>query len=148
MLVEPLGNRPLDDARVAKARQQLFGSWEMNWMAYNFAHDVSLPGSNGAPVGFLMYHKRKRLKAVRIALIPLDSNTKLLSGRFRRRLRERGWFVNYANFHFGRYLCMKLDGFEAIGCNIKLEFDWSESWLRIPSGLRTEAWQSVHGFGS
>jgi hypothetical protein len=24
-------------------------------MAYNFAHDVPLPGSIGAPVGFLMY---------------------------------------------------------------------------------------------
>jgi len=27
----------------------------MNWIAYNFAHDVALPGSTGAPVGFLMY---------------------------------------------------------------------------------------------
>lgn len=27
----------------------------MNWMAYNFASDVSLPGSHGAPVAFLMY---------------------------------------------------------------------------------------------
>jgi hypothetical protein len=27
----------------------------MNWVAYNFAHDVALPGSAGAPVGFLMY---------------------------------------------------------------------------------------------
>ena len=24
-------------------------------MAYNFAHDVALPGSVGAPLGFLMY---------------------------------------------------------------------------------------------
>jgi len=24
-------------------------------MAYNFAHDVALPGSTAAPVGFLMY---------------------------------------------------------------------------------------------
>jgi len=24
-------------------------------MAYNFAHDVALPGSGGAPIGFLMY---------------------------------------------------------------------------------------------
>ena len=38
-----------------KARAQLFGSWEMNWIAYNFAHDVALPGSDGVPVGFLMY---------------------------------------------------------------------------------------------
>ena len=27
----------------------------MNWMAFNFAHDVALPTSAGAPVGFLMY---------------------------------------------------------------------------------------------
>ena len=55
MLEEPPGNRPLDDAMVKKARARLFGSWEMNWMAYNFAHDVALPGASGAPVGFLMY---------------------------------------------------------------------------------------------
>ena len=55
VLEEPPGNRPLDDEMVRKARARLFGSWEMNWMAYNFAHDVALPGSSGAPVGFLMY---------------------------------------------------------------------------------------------
>jgi transglutaminase-like putative cysteine protease len=55
VLEEPPGNRPLDDDMVKKTRARLFGSWEMNWMAYNFAHDVALPGSNGAPVGFLMY---------------------------------------------------------------------------------------------
>jgi transglutaminase-like putative cysteine protease len=54
-LEEPPGNRPLDDEMVKKARARLFGSWEMNWMAYNFAHDVSLPTSAGAPIGFLMY---------------------------------------------------------------------------------------------
>ena len=55
VLEEPPGNRPLDDDMVKKARARLFGSWEMNWMAYNFAHDVMLPGSTGAPLGFLMY---------------------------------------------------------------------------------------------
>jgi transglutaminase-like putative cysteine protease len=55
VLEEPPGNRPLDDDMVKRARVRLFGSWEMNWMAYNFAHNLSLPGSNGAPVGFLMY---------------------------------------------------------------------------------------------
>jgi transglutaminase-like putative cysteine protease len=54
-LEEPPGNRPLDDGMVKQARARLFGSWEMNWMAYNFAHDVTLPGSAGAPAGFLMY---------------------------------------------------------------------------------------------
>jgi transglutaminase-like putative cysteine protease len=55
VLEEPPGNRPLDDEMVRAARARLFGSWEMNWMAYNFAHDVALPGSRSAPVGFLMY---------------------------------------------------------------------------------------------
>ena len=55
VLEEPPGNLPLTDDRVRKARARLFGSWEMNWMAYNFAHDVALPGSAAGPVGFLMY---------------------------------------------------------------------------------------------
>ncbi|HUA01926.1 MAG TPA: transglutaminase domain-containing protein [Candidatus Aquilonibacter sp.] len=55
VLEEPPGNRPLDDDMVKRARARLFGSWEMNWVAYNFAHDVVLPGSAGKPVGFLMY---------------------------------------------------------------------------------------------
>jgi transglutaminase-like putative cysteine protease len=55
MLEEPPGNRPPDDGMVSKARARLFGSWEMNWMAYNFANDVALPGSSGRPVGFMMY---------------------------------------------------------------------------------------------
>jgi len=55
VLEEPPGNRPLNDEMVKKARARLFGAWEMNWMAYNFAHDVALPGSSGAPIGFLMY---------------------------------------------------------------------------------------------
>jgi len=55
VLEEPPGNRPLSDEMVTKARARLFGSWEMNWMAYNFAHDVVLPGGTGAPLPFLMY---------------------------------------------------------------------------------------------
>ena len=55
VLEEPPGNRPLNDYRVKMARARLFGSWEMNWIAYNFAHDVVLPGSSGTPVAFLMY---------------------------------------------------------------------------------------------
>lgn len=55
VLEEPPGNRTMKDEMVEKARARLFGSWEMNWIAYNFAHDVALPGSTGAPLGFLMY---------------------------------------------------------------------------------------------
>jgi transglutaminase-like putative cysteine protease len=55
VMEEPPGNRPLDDDMVKRARTRLFGAWEMNWMAYNCAHDVTLPGSSGAPIGFFMY---------------------------------------------------------------------------------------------
>ena len=55
ILEEPPGNRPLDDLVVRSARIRLFGSWEMNWMAYNFGHDVVLPGSASGPVDFFMY---------------------------------------------------------------------------------------------
>jgi transglutaminase-like putative cysteine protease len=55
VLEEPPGNRPMNDDMVQKAHARLFGSWEMNWIAYNYAHDVSLPGSSGEPVGFFMY---------------------------------------------------------------------------------------------
>jgi hypothetical protein len=40
---------------VDEARHRLFGSWEMNWMAYNYAQDVTLPGSSGPPLKFFMY---------------------------------------------------------------------------------------------
>ena len=55
VLEEQPGNRAVDDEMVKAARARLFGSWEMNWIAYNFAHDVTLPGSSGVPVGFFMY---------------------------------------------------------------------------------------------
>jgi transglutaminase-like putative cysteine protease len=55
VLEEPPGNRPLSDDMVTSARGRLFGSWEMNWMAYNFAQDVELPGSSGTTLPFLMY---------------------------------------------------------------------------------------------
>jgi transglutaminase-like putative cysteine protease len=40
---------------VAPVNAALFGGWEGNWMAYNVAHDVALPGSKGAKLGFFMY---------------------------------------------------------------------------------------------
>jgi transglutaminase-like putative cysteine protease len=54
-LEEPPGNRPLNDEIVSRARDSLFGSWEMNWMAYNYAHDVDLPASAGKPLVYFMY---------------------------------------------------------------------------------------------
>ena len=45
----------LADPIVPPVRAKLFGAWEMNWLAYNEAHDIKLPGSNGPAIGFLMY---------------------------------------------------------------------------------------------
>ncbi|MCX7166343.1 MAG: transglutaminase-like domain-containing protein [Rhodocyclales bacterium] len=45
----------LKDEVVIAARQKLFGAWEMNWLAYNTAHDLKLPGSSGAKIPFFMY---------------------------------------------------------------------------------------------
>lgn len=55
VLEEPPGNRQLGDELVSRAHDRLFGSWEMNWMAYNYAHDVELPGSQSKPLVYLMY---------------------------------------------------------------------------------------------
>ena len=35
--------------------QGLYGAWEGNWMAYNTAHDVKLPGAQEGELGFFMY---------------------------------------------------------------------------------------------
>jgi transglutaminase-like putative cysteine protease len=67
VLEEPPGNRPLNDEMVTSARKRLFGSWEMNWMAYNFAQDVELPDSSGTKVNFLMYPQAQTAEG------PLDS---------------------------------------------------------------------------
>jgi transglutaminase-like putative cysteine protease len=55
VLEEPPGPRSLEDPVVQKARRKLFGAWEMNYLAYNYAHDLKLPGASGGPIPFLMY---------------------------------------------------------------------------------------------
>jgi transglutaminase-like putative cysteine protease len=72
MLEEPPGNRGPDDDMVRKARVRLFGSWEMNWMAYNFAHDVAVPGWSGRPVPFLMYPRAETAEG-RVDSLDADS---------------------------------------------------------------------------
>jgi transglutaminase-like putative cysteine protease len=54
VLEEPPGKNAVDDPKVVAARKALFGAWEGNWLAYNDAHDVMLPGS-AHRVAFLMY---------------------------------------------------------------------------------------------
>jgi len=55
MLEEAEGGLGAGDPRVIAARETLFGAWEGNWIAYNSARDVALPGSDGPVLGFLMY---------------------------------------------------------------------------------------------
>jgi transglutaminase-like putative cysteine protease len=60
----------LNDDVVKTMRRFLFGNWEGNWLAYNYAHDVRLPGSKGAPVGFLMYPQAEAADGRRDSLDP------------------------------------------------------------------------------
>lgn len=61
MLEEPPANLGLNDPKVVAARKALFGAWEGNWIAYNVAHDVALPGGATHPkLGFLMYPQAER----------------------------------------------------------------------------------------
>ena len=55
VLEEPPGNLKVDDPKVVAMRKKLFGAWEMNWLAYNTAHDVKLPNSSGPRIPYLMY---------------------------------------------------------------------------------------------
>jgi hypothetical protein len=43
VLEEPPGKLSMVDPKVIAVRKQLFGAWEMNWLAYNDAHDLKLP---------------------------------------------------------------------------------------------------------
>jgi transglutaminase-like putative cysteine protease len=54
-LEEPPGNLPMTHEKVQQARARLFGYWEMNWLAYNRAHDLQLPGASGWKVPYFMY---------------------------------------------------------------------------------------------
>jgi transglutaminase-like putative cysteine protease len=54
-LEEPPGHLSMQNPKVQAARERLFGSWEMNWIAYNYANDVVLPGARRGSIGFFMY---------------------------------------------------------------------------------------------
>ena len=55
VILEEEGGKKTDDPKVTAARQFLWGNWEMNWLALNYAHDVALPGSAKARLGFFMH---------------------------------------------------------------------------------------------
>jgi transglutaminase-like putative cysteine protease len=72
ILEEPPGHLAIDDRKVVAARETLFGAWEGNWLAYNFGHDVALPGSSGAKLPFLMYPQAETA-AARLDCLDPDS---------------------------------------------------------------------------
>jgi len=55
VVLEERGGIPLDDPTTKRARAKLFGQWEMNYLAYNYAHDLKLLNSKDDPIAFLMY---------------------------------------------------------------------------------------------
>ncbi len=55
VILEEDGGKKIDDPTVVAARKRLFGSWEMNWLAYNYANDLALPGATHGKVDFFMY---------------------------------------------------------------------------------------------
>ncbi len=55
VILEEGGGKAPTDPMVVSARKRLFGSWEMNWLAYNYAHDLTLPKSTRGKVAFFMY---------------------------------------------------------------------------------------------
>jgi transglutaminase-like putative cysteine protease len=55
VILEEGGGKAPTDPMVVAARKRLFGSWEMNWLALNYGHDLTLPSSARGKVGFLMY---------------------------------------------------------------------------------------------
>jgi len=55
VILEEQPGLTLKDEIVERARALLFGNWEMNWMAYNSAHDLLLPQATRGKIAFLMY---------------------------------------------------------------------------------------------
>jgi len=70
VILEEAGGKKPDDPMVLAARKRLFGSWEMNWLGYNYANDVALPGSTRGPVNFLMYPQSETAEGRRDSLDP------------------------------------------------------------------------------
>ncbi len=70
LVLEENGGTPLTDPKVQKARVKLFGGFEMNWLAYNYAADLKLPNSPGDPIAFFMYPQAEAANERRDSLDP------------------------------------------------------------------------------
>ena len=70
VVLEERGGIALSDPTSQKARAKLFGQWEMNWLAYNYAHDVKLLNSTEEPIGYFMYPNGETGAGVKDSLDP------------------------------------------------------------------------------
>ncbi len=70
VVLEEAGGKAIDDPMTVAARKRLFGSWEMNWLAFNYGADLALPGSTRGKVPFLMYPQSETAEG---RLDPLDA---------------------------------------------------------------------------
>lgn len=72
----------LDDPRIKKLRNYLFGNWEMNWVGFNTARDFNL-GSGGGDISYLMYPYAKVADHVYDGRSPRDFEFSLTSREVR-----------------------------------------------------------------
>jgi transglutaminase-like putative cysteine protease len=79
VILEEKPGLTLNDDIVKQARTMLWGGWEGNWLGYNTAHDVRLPGSSRAPVPFLMYPQAENAQGRLDSLDPETFKYKITS---------------------------------------------------------------------
>ena len=84
VILEETGGLAVTDPKVIAIRDYLFGNWEMNWMAYNYDHDIALPGSKLGSKGdipFLMYPQAENNEGRFDSLDPDNFKYKITSRR-------------------------------------------------------------------
>lgn len=84
VILEETGGLAVNDPKVLAIRDYLFGNWEMNWMAYNYDHDITLPGSKlgkNGEIPFLMYPQAENKEGRFDALDPDNFKYKITSRR-------------------------------------------------------------------
>ncbi|MBT8535730.1 transglutaminase domain-containing protein [Polynucleobacter paneuropaeus] len=82
VILEEPGNLTLTDSKVIAIRDYLFGNWEMNWMPYNYGHDIALLGSklgSRGKIPFLMYPQGETKEGRLDSLDPVNFKYKITS---------------------------------------------------------------------
>ena len=77
VLEEEKGGVPLDHPKVKLAREKLFGSWEMNWMAFNTAGDTRLAPQLEESLVYFMYPHAETVKGRLDSLDPENFTYKM-----------------------------------------------------------------------